>query len=71
MAAFRIDFPAWLQQLSCRNRKIAIAFARGDSTSEVSAKFAISPARVSQLRRELYYSWQAFHGRQEPMETVA
>ena len=59
---FRIDFPVWLAQLSNRNREIAMALAQGDTTREVSQRFAMSPGRVSQLRREFHESWRQFHG---------
>jgi len=61
-AAFRIDFPEWLGQLSARNRKIAEALAFGASTGEVARQFAVSKGRISQIRRELEKSWWAFHG---------
>ena len=59
---FRIDFPAWLRRLSPRNRKAAKSLAMGNTTSEVARQFDVSAGRVSQLRRELYKSWLAFHG---------
>ena len=58
---FRLDFPAWLKQLSRRDRKIALALAKGHATSWVATKFKLSRARVSQLRRELCESWKQFH----------
>lgn len=58
---FRIDFPAWLKRLTIRDRKIALALAKGFTTSWVARKFKLSAARVSQLRRELCDSWHAFH----------
>jgi hypothetical protein len=61
-AAFRIDFPAWLKTLTRRDRKIIRAFLAGDSTSTVADRFAISPGRVSQLRREFEQLWHTFHG---------
>ena len=60
--AFRIDFPKWLTLLSRRNRRIAEALALGNSTSQVAKRFGLSPGRISQLRGELYLSWQDFHG---------
>jgi hypothetical protein len=59
---FRIDFPAWLACLRPRDRKIAKALAVGNSTGEVATTFGVSPGRISQVRRELYLSWTAFHG---------
>ena len=61
-AAARIDIPAWFRSLPRRNRKIARKLAQGEVTSAVAEMFDLSPARVSQLRREFMDSWQAFHG---------
>ena len=61
-AAFRCDFPAWLETQSPRNRRIAERLAAGDTTSEVAQSFEISAGRVSQIRRELADSWREFHG---------
>ena len=61
-AAFRIDFPQWLDSQPLRKRRIAEALAVGHSPGEVAKRFAVSPARVSQLRREFAQSWQRFHG---------
>ena len=61
-AAFRCDFPTWLDSLSRRNRRIAQALSVGHTTSEVAKRFRVSPGRVSQLRREMHQSWQDFHG---------
>lgn len=61
-AAFRIDFPAWLRQLSRRNRTIALRLAAGTSTSEVAQRFQLTEGRVSQLRQEFQRSWHQFHG---------
>ena len=62
LAASRIDFPAWLATLSRRNRRIALRLADGDAAGAVAQRFGISPGRISQLRRELAETWQAFHG---------
>ncbi len=61
-AAFRIDFPAWLETLSRRNHKIAWKLALGEATTNVARWFHLSAGRISQLRRELERSWHAFHG---------
>jgi hypothetical protein len=60
--AFRLDFPAWLQGLSRRDRKLAKFLALGNTPSEAARQFGVSRARVSQLRKELQASWQAFQG---------
>ena len=62
LAAFRIDFRAFLKSLSRRDRKVALKMARGHATSWIAKKFKISAARVSQLRRELDDAWQEFQG---------
>ena len=62
---FRVDFPEWLKTLSRRDRRVAQCLAAGHSTGDVARRFGISSARVSQLRRELYDSWQEFHGETE------
>jgi hypothetical protein len=59
---FRIDFPAWLDCLSRRNRRIAECLALGNPPGTVAKRFRISPGRISQLRREFYDSWQEFCG---------
>jgi DNA-binding NarL/FixJ family response regulator len=58
--AFRCDFPVWLKNLSARNRQIAKALAVGHTTGDVAKRFRVTPGRVSQLRREMYQSWNEF-----------
>ncbi len=58
--AFRLDFPRWLKSQSWRNQQIVESLAIGNSTNEVAKQFSISPARVSQIRRELAESWNRF-----------
>lgn len=60
--AFRFDFPAWLSSLGARNRGIAQDMAQGHRTGELADTYGLSPARVSQLRREFYMDWQTFCG---------
>jgi hypothetical protein len=62
LADSRIDFPAWLETLGSRNRKIALSLAAGETTKAVARRFQISPSRVSELRRELQDDWHWFHG---------
>ena len=61
-AASRIDFPAWLDTLSRRDRKIAMKLGAGEKTSNVARLFRVSQGRISQLRRELHAAWLRFHG---------
>jgi hypothetical protein len=51
-AAFRIDFPAWLTTRTERDRRIINDMAVGEGTNHLARRFGLSPARVSQLRRE-------------------
>jgi hypothetical protein len=61
-AAFRIDFPRWLGTLPRRDRRLAVALMTGEGTLDPARSFRVSPARVSQLRRELSQDWAQFHG---------
>jgi hypothetical protein len=59
--AFRCDFPQWLKHLPARSRQVAQELAIGHSTGEVAKRFGLTPARISQMRRELHESWEEFH----------
>jgi hypothetical protein len=59
---FRCDFPDWLGTHSPTNRVIAVEMAWGERTKALARRFKISPARVSQLRREFHRDWQRFTG---------
>jgi hypothetical protein len=61
-AAFRLDFPAWLDTLGTRNRSIAEDLMVGERTLDVAGRYGLCPARVSQLRRELRQDWERFCG---------
>ena len=61
-AAARIDLSDWLRLLPSRDRKIAGALAVGGTTGEVAKRFRLSPARISQKRREYRESWNTFQG---------
>jgi hypothetical protein len=69
-ACCRIDFAAWLRSLSHRNRKIATTLATGESTGVTAKRFNVSSGRISQLRRELKESWEAFQGQQAELSTA-
>jgi hypothetical protein len=60
--AFRHDFPSWLSTLGDRNRHIAEDMMLGERTLDLAARHGISPARVSQLRREFRRGWKIFCG---------
>jgi hypothetical protein len=61
-AAFRIDFPAWLDTLDCRRRRVALTLATGERPAEVAEQFGVSKARMSQWRSEFRNGWKRFHG---------
>src|SRR5262249_55667420 len=61
-AAFRLDFPAWLMTRSERDRRLAEELMLGERTLDLSTKFGLSPARVSQLRRDFHQDWERFCG---------
>ena len=70
-AAFRCDFPRWLQSLPPRDRKVAERLSVGESTGQTARRFGISSARVSQLRRELRDRWFEFHGELDGVAVAA
>jgi hypothetical protein len=59
---FRIDFPAWLETLTGRERRMIRGMARNERTLDLSKQFDLSPARISQMRRELQLDWKRFIG---------
>ena len=59
-AAFRIDWPAWMQTQTERDRRIIDDLMAGERTFEVSRKYGLSAARISQLRRQLHDDWEVF-----------
>jgi hypothetical protein len=61
-AAFRVDFPRWLASLPRRDRRVAKDLMIGERPLPTARRFHLSPARVSQLRRELCQDWARFHG---------
>lgn len=60
--AFRIDFPAWLQTMTPRERRIIKAMIRNERTKDLSQEFELSQGRISQLRREFRDDWRHFIG---------
>jgi hypothetical protein len=70
-AAFGIDFPAWLRTLTARERRLIRTRARNERTKELSRQFALSPARISQLRQEFRQGWQRFCGEEEGAQAMA
>jgi hypothetical protein len=61
-AAARLDIEAWLRSQSVRKRGVANALAVGERPSAIAARLRVSCARISQLRNELWGSWQRFEG---------
>ncbi len=61
-AAFRIDFPAWRLMQTDRTGRVIEAMAAGERTQDLARSFGLSPARISQMRRELYADWSRFQG---------
>jgi len=57
---FRIDFPAWLADLTERDRRIVTDMAMGERTMHLARKYGISESRISQLRRQFHDGWQRF-----------
>ena len=66
IAATRVDFSDWLATLSDRKRRIAEHLSIGGTTGDTARQFGISPARISQMRRELHDSWRLFQGDTKP-----
>jgi hypothetical protein len=61
---FQIDFSDWLQRLNRRSRRLMLAMARGERTKDLALGYRLSPARISQLRREFHESWHTFTANQ-------
>jgi hypothetical protein len=59
---FRLDWPAWLRTLTGRERRMIRAMALGERTLDLGKQFEVSPARISQLRREFCKGWLRFCG---------
>lgn len=70
-AAFRIDFPAWLQRLTPRERRIIRAMLQNERTKDLARAFDLSPSRISQMRREFQQDWQRFQGETTPAARAA
>jgi hypothetical protein len=60
--AFRLDFAAFLQTLSVRDRGLMGYLSMGHSGKQAAEKFHVSDARVTQLRQEWQRRWIAFQG---------
>src|SRR5262249_60029868 len=72
--AFRLDFPRWRSGFGPRARAVLDALAAGGRTNEVARELGLSPARVSQMRREFEQGWEAVppaRGVREPSDRRA
>ncbi len=59
-AAFRVDWPRFLRTRTKRDRSIARMLGRGERANVVARTHGLTPARVTQIRRELREDWFAF-----------
>lgn len=62
MATVLVDYAEWMLLLTPRERGFLEAFLRGDGTKEIAARYHVSPARISQIRRKLVEYWRAYTG---------
>jgi hypothetical protein len=60
--AFRIDFPTWLASCAPRDQAIICDMMSSEGSGALAARYRLSPARISQLRREYHRNWLAFMG---------
>jgi hypothetical protein len=60
--SFRLDFPQWRLTRCHRDREMIDRMLLGERTLDLSKQFGVSPARVSQLRREFHDDWWRFCG---------
>lgn len=67
-AAFRIDFPNWLRRQTARDRKLIAVMAGNERTKDLSRRFGLSPARISQLRSQFKQDWEQFGALPEEIE---
>jgi hypothetical protein len=71
IAAIRLDFTAWLDSLSSRDRRMAEILATGESTKQAAGRVGVSVGRVSQLRHKLHEAWLRFQGELGGTEGIA
>jgi hypothetical protein len=57
---FRLDWPAWLATRTERDRRLIRTMARNERTLDLSRRFGLCPARISQLRGEFHTDWTRF-----------
>lgn len=56
----RLDYVGWLRTLSPRQKGVLLLMLAGWTTGELAKRFKLSPARITQFRRELIDSWVEF-----------
>jgi hypothetical protein len=66
-AAFRIDFPQFLDSLSSRDREMAVFLGAGHPAKAAACRFRLSPGRITQLRQQWRRAW--VHSQRDPCET--
>jgi len=60
IVCFKLDFLDWLASLAERDRGIVEDLMIGERALDVANKYRVSPARVSQKRREYQQDWRNF-----------
>jgi hypothetical protein len=60
IATARLDLEDWLDGLPRLKRGVAETLGTGETTTATASRFAVTPGRISQLRKELAASWDAF-----------
>ena len=60
VAALRIDFAAFLETLTLRNRLMVLDMIAGDRNGELAVKYAMTEGAVSQWRRKFVAQWRTF-----------
>jgi hypothetical protein len=64
-ASFIVDFSTWVKSFTRRDRRMVNRLATGERTMEVADRFALTPGRISQLRRRFEREWHVFQGEQQ------
>jgi hypothetical protein len=57
---FRLDFPVWRLRRCERDRRLIDDLMVGERTLDVARRYGLTPARISQLRRDFHEDWLAF-----------
>jgi hypothetical protein len=70
-AAFRIDWPAFLNTLSERDRELAHFLSLGHAASKAAEQFKLTPGRVTQLRQRWCREWRLCQGEDATQQGAA